>query len=380
MKRVLVLVCLCVLLLSACTPKPVVLDFSKGANALDPSLAAEIDGIVEGVMQQIPLAGASVAVYETGEPVFVKAYGYANLDAEEMTTPETRYRFASVSKVMTGAAILQLVDKGDLALDTTVKDIWPDMPGNADQVTIEMLMSHTAGFPEDDPIIETLGWDVSQTYSAEERLELLRRIFSEMDINPDGTGLYSNMGITTLTMIVEEVSGMPWKEYFESNIAAPAGMTETTLCLSLPEGTAQGYANIEGEWLPMPPSKDFSSIGYGAGSMCGTASDLLRFHVALSDGTLIKVETYENMLEVVIDEVLGTTFGYGQTMMLMPPDGDLQYAGHIGGVDGYTTFMFTYPADGVYVAMTANTLSGMSTIAQCNGAQVAIADVVAGFE
>lgn len=380
MIRVLAVVCLCVLLLSACTPKPAVLDFSKGANALDPNLTAEIDGIVEGMMQQIPLAGASVAVYKTGEPVFVKAYGHANLDAEEMTTPETRYRFASVSKVMTGAAILQLVDKGDLALDTTVKDIWPDMPGNADQVTIEMLMSHTAGFPEDDPIIETLGWDMSQTYSAEERLELLRRIFSEMDIHPDGTGLYSNMGITTLAMIVEEVSGMPWKEYFESNIAAPAGMTDTAHCLSLPEGTAQGYANMEGEWLPMPPSKDFSGIAYGAGAICGTASDLLRFHVALSDGTLIKVETYEAMLEVVIDEVLGTAFGYGQTMMLMPPDGDLHYAGHIGGVDGYMTLMFTYPADGVYVVMIANTLSGMATIGQGNGAQMAIAEAVAGFE
>ena len=114
--------------------------------------------------------------------------------------------------------------------------------------------------------------------------------------------------------------------------------------------------------------------------MCGTASDLLRVHVALSDGTLIKVETYENMLDVVIDEVLGTAFGYGETMMLMPPDGDLQYAGHIGGVDGYTTLMFTYPADGVYVVMIANTLSGMATIGQCNGAQVAIAEAVAGFE
>jgi CubicO group peptidase (beta-lactamase class C family) len=193
--------------------------------------------------------GYAFGIVVDGQLVFKGSGGYANLEEKIEATSTSMFRIASMSKSFTAMAILQLRDAGKLKLDDAVEKYIPALRGqgltkDTPPITIRHLMTHDAGFPEDNP------WGDRQLAVTEEKLIS----FIQKGISfSTATGLeyeYSNLGFTMLGYIIHKVSGLPYDVYIEKNILKPLGMQGTTYEYSKVPGTllANGYRYINNQW------------------------------------------------------------------------------------------------------------------------------------
>ena len=131
---------------------------------------------------------------------------------------------ASMTKQFTAVAILQLVEQGKLALDDTVGKFLPDFPASLRGITIEQLLTHTAGVPNAKSIASLLaqgrGW-----LTALQIMETFKD--QSLDFAPGTAFSYSNSGYQLLGYILEKVTNWPYAEYMEEHILKPSGMTHS---------------------------------------------------------------------------------------------------------------------------------------------------------
>ena len=108
-------------------------------------LLAKIDAVVEQAMADGPIAGVSIGVRRGGETIVAKGYGFADLENDVTATEHTVYRIGSITKQFTAAAIMMLVEDGQLSLDDELTTFLPDYPTNDNTVTVRHLLNHTSG-------------------------------------------------------------------------------------------------------------------------------------------------------------------------------------------------------------------------------------------
>ena len=154
-----------------------------------------------------------------GKPLLAKGYGASDF-RKRKNTPRTLFDIASVSKPITAAAILQLERDGVLGIgDSIAKHLTMVPPDKAD-ITIDHLLTHTAGFPEKiNGLTVTVALDREAFSAAMMRTNLIGK--------PGQRFAYSNKGYCLLAVIVERASGMKFEEYVRKRVFAPAGMTST---------------------------------------------------------------------------------------------------------------------------------------------------------
>ncbi|MEQ9297132.1 MAG: serine hydrolase domain-containing protein [Cyclobacteriaceae bacterium] len=173
------------------------------------------------------IPGISYGIVVDNQLVIDSAVGVINIAQQLPATPESSFRIASMTKSFTAMAIMKLVENGQLGLHDPVSNYLPEMAGmeypttDAPTITVEHLLTMTAGFPEDNP------WGDRQL---EEPEEMLRNLMKEniSFSNPPGHAYeYSNTGYAMLGMIVSKVSGEPYQQYITKNILEPLGMNAT---------------------------------------------------------------------------------------------------------------------------------------------------------
>ena len=246
---------------------------------------AFFDGVMAEQLESYHIPGATVAVVADGELLFAKGYGYADLATHRsIVADRTLFRLASVSKLFTWTAVMQLVEKGKLDLDADVNEYLTDFkipPAFGKPITLANLMTHTSGF-EDTPtdVYANRAKDLKPLATYIKR-DVPARIYP-----PGEVPAYSNYGAALAGYIVERVAGVPFERYVEENIFEPLGMERSTLREPLPGAleadVAVGYEFADGvferqdfEWLQQ----------YPAASLSATATDMARFMAAhLEDG------------------------------------------------------------------------------------------------
>lgn len=240
-----------------------------------------IEKMYQEYAQKNHFPGYSFGIVVDGELVFKGSGGYANLEEKIPASSASMFRVASMSKSFTAMAILQLRDAGKLKLDDPVEKYIPALKGqgltqDAPPITIRHLMTHSAGFPEDNP------WGDRQLAVSEEKLiSIIQKGISFST----ATGLeyeYSNLGFTMLGYIIHKVSGLSYDVYIEKNILKPLGMQGTTYEYSKVPSTllANGYRYINNQWR-----KEALLHNGIYGSMGGmiTSIDLFSKYVALHE-------------------------------------------------------------------------------------------------
>jgi N-acyl-D-amino-acid deacylase len=197
---------------------------------------------LRAVMSQYQVPGASVAVTKNGALVAALGIGMEDPAALQLAHPDDRWRLASVSKQLTGAAILHLVEDGALSLDDHPFQILSDLqplPGagkvNAalSSITVRQLLQHLGGWNR---ASEAVGDPMfaSQTISAAAGIAgpadpttIVRYMLDKpLTYAPGTTMCYSNFGYTVLGLVIERVSGMTYEQYVKTHVLAPAGATE----------------------------------------------------------------------------------------------------------------------------------------------------------
>ncbi len=219
---------------------------------------AALTHLMERFMSRHLVPGAALAVTKNGRLVYAEGFGYGNQEATVPATPTSLFRIASVSKPLTAAAILKLVEEGRLALDAPIlpllRDLLPDANGvprddRLGAVTVRHLLRHTAG------------WDRAQSGFFPLRTSGLMSICEETGTSPPGTPdmvvrhvlthpldfdpgsrfAYSNVGYLVLGRIIETVSGQSYENYVREHILLPMGIHDMRI------GGSQRSSRLPGE-------------------------------------------------------------------------------------------------------------------------------------
>ena len=304
-----------------------------------PAVAARLDTALQAVTGSTKGSSPalSVAVVENGRLVYARAFGVSDLAAKTAATPQTRFRIASVTKMFTAVAVMQLVDAGRVRLDAPLATYLSDAP-YATKVTIRQLLMHTSGMWNYGDEAFNSGLVATPTTPRDIVASAAKR---PLEREPGTAWVYSNTGYVLLGLVVEAVTHKSLTEYEREHIFGPAKMTETTVG-EAPAGApvARGYMNATGT---VPPPFSPSWV-YADGDIVSTASDLARFDVALMEGRLVKPATFAEMQSsAVVAPRLGKGVRYGLGLMLAPSAGET-FVGHHGGVPGFAAENEMLPA------------------------------------
>lgn len=247
-----------------------------------------VDGVIGGLQESHQVAGVTVAVVHDGEIALAKGYGYADAARLASVDPDkTLFRSGSISKVFTWTAVMQLVERGRLELDTDVNEYLtqfqiPEAFGAP--VTLRHIMSHTAGF-EDGGVGYLYAKDVDDL---EPMAEFLEKHMPARVRAPGTYASYSNWASALAGLIVANQSGVDFDTYIDGNIFEPLGMKYSTFREPVPDdisaGQSENLTRRGGEYVDA--GFEYIHNFAGAGSMSTTAGDMARFMLAhLGDGS-----------------------------------------------------------------------------------------------
>jgi D-alanyl-D-alanine carboxypeptidase len=323
------------------TPQPYVL---QALNAIAPWLAYK--------QQYDRIPGLAVGISYHDQIIFTGAYGYSDVLAKTKVTPETRFRIASISKVFTATAIMQLAERSALYLDMPVASYLPwfadrDDDSSLATITIRHLLSHLAGITRDG---STQHWsnDVFPTPA---------QIETQMG---DGVGVfaplqrfkYSNFGYTILGRVLEAVSGQPYAEYINQNIFTPIGLSATSCDFvpALEVNLAKGYGReLPGSLAREEFLETQAAAMTPAAGIIADVSDLCRFMAALRIGSG-KLLSDQNKREM---QIILSSEQYGLGLQVVTLDGH-QILTHIGIFTGFTSRIALDSEENLNLAVFAN--------------------------
>jgi CubicO group peptidase (beta-lactamase class C family) len=243
----------------------------------------EIDRLFTEFAKSAHAPGAAWGIVIDGELAHSGAMGVRDVSTNAPVDADTVFRIASMTKSFTAMAILKLRDEGKLSLDDPAERYVPDLKNlpyptsDSPRITIRHLLTHSAGFPEDNP------WGDQQLADSEDDLSRMLRSGIPFSTAPGTAYEYSNYGFAILGRIVSRASGVPYDEYISRSILKPLGMASTTLHPSrVPaDRRAVGYRWEDDRWKE-EPSLPHGSFG-AMGGMLTSIRDLSRYVAAFMD-------------------------------------------------------------------------------------------------
>ena len=343
----------------------------------------EIDQLMQGFAERSHVPGIAYGIIVDGRLAHVGTSGLREVRSGAPVERSSVFRIASMTKSFTALAILRLRDEGRLSLDDPAERYVPELAGlayptsDAPRITIRHLLSHSAGFPEDNP------WGDQQLAITEGEMTAMLREGIPFSTAPGTAYEYSNYGFAILGRIVASVAGVPYAEYVREQILEPLGMSETTLEVGeVPaERLAHGYRWQDGEWLEEQPLPDgaFGSMG----GMLTSVADLGRYVAFMLDAWPARAGREEGPvrrasvreLQQVARAVPATALlddggelalnagGYGYGLRVAQTCSFRALVQHSGGLPGYGSVMRWLPEHGVgIVAMGNLTYTGWTPV------------------
>lgn len=300
----------------------------------------------------------TVLVTKNDTVLLKKAYGLADQEWNIKNTIDTKFSLASVSKQFTAAAILQLVDKKQLTLDSKLKQFFPTFP-KGDSITIHMLLCHMSGLQMDFDELYLNNVLITQD-SALKHIEQKTLLFS-----PGTNTAYSNTGYYLLARIIEKITNQSYSEYLKKNIFEKAKMNNTGVITNdkLINKKARNYIRSENKYLNNPYINWEFNIGHDG--IYSTVEDLALWDKALYEATILSTAMKKLMLTSYNDQ----DFGYGFLINPFYNHGH-QLVAHDGGFFGAMTSLNRFTNEKLFVTVLSNNQSaayiisyGLSAIA-----------------
>jgi len=304
---------------------------------------------VESVVEQARQAGrinGSVLIVQGEEVVLEKSYGLANAEWGVPNTAATRFPIASITKSFTALLVLQSVERGELALETPLRELVPaGQAGAFGAVTLHHLLSQSSGFPEFEvDSFEPFDGEVFWTTLAEQVPAFA----------PGERFDYRNENFTCLALILERISGRTYAELLEERITRVLDLKDTGVFdgNTVVEHLADGYRLNEGTYEL--PALNHLGNAVGSGFVYSTPRDLLAFARGVQTGRLLGPELTRRM-----KSAQAGSYGYGWLVRPMGPAGTLLF--HPGRVPGYSSAL-AFTDSGAVVVVLNNITNPSSTI------------------
>jgi len=304
------------------------------------------------------LACLAVAVTDERKTLFAHGFGGENARfPERRVHAESLFRIASVTKIVTGLTLMQLVEEGKLSLDDPIRSVLPDMAFPSKEMerdlTLRHLMSHTGGFPA-----EYTPDGPREEFLAEK--ELLERIPRLVPVSAprEMKYLYSNWGIRLAALMAQRVTGRLYTHLARERVLIPLGMNQTTFDLheAATFSIALPHREVNGSFQVIHRLEE-NALRYAAGGLYSNVSDLSRLaRCLLNEGKNDageRVVGRESILEMRKCHVKTPKGFYGLTTVISPFRGRFLY-GHTGLADPYTSVLYVDPETGYGVTLLMN--------------------------
>lgn len=294
----------------------------------------------------------AVLVAENGKIVYQGAFGLANREWNIPNTTDTKFMIGSVSKSLTATLMLIQVQKGLIDLNKTVSDYLPEFKTKpAAKVTIKQLLSHTSGIPNYDIIKDFFPRISRQNFKREDYVKVYAD--STLAFEPGSRYAYSSWGYFTLGYIMEKVTGKSYSQLMKEDIFDKALMNNSGSYqhLQIVPKRATGYDYSFGGFT----SADFrdQSNTMGTGDLYSTVEDLFKFHLAISNNTLLNKQLTDEMLT---PGMRPARYGYGwfnQNFKYTSVD-SITANFHLGMTEGFISFMLRIPSTNSFTVILCN--------------------------
>jgi CubicO group peptidase (beta-lactamase class C family) len=293
------------------------------------------------------LPGISAIIVDDQDVIWEGAYGYSNIEDRVKAKPNTLYSICSISKLFTSVAIMTLYDEGKLRLDDQIGDLlpWYDLKQaypESGPITVRSIMTHSSGLPRE----SAYPYWTAPEFDFPCLEEVKGKLSDQETLYPASTYFqYSNLGLTLLGEIVEEVSGMPYDDYIEKTILKPLKMNDTRTVLpekKYGKQLAVGYAMLDRQGVRerlnlfqaegIKPAAGFSS---NVEDLASFAKWVLRLRDA-KEPEILKPSTLRNMHNIHwMDPDFSTTWGLG--FGVHEGSDGCKWVGHNGSCPGYKT-------------------------------------------
>ena len=294
-------------------------------------------------------------IIKDGKKIFSKGYGWANQEHKIPFTPSTLASIGSITKAFTAAAIMKLYEQKKLSISDPLKKFFPNVPPDKAAITIHQLLTHSAGFHE---FLENDNGD----YEKIEKDEFLKRAFKEpLAFDPGKKAIYTNVGMSILGIIIEQVSGMDYESFLKKYLFKSIGVKNICYCYpsSDKETIAHGYKNGIDWGTHQQHFKEAGGGPYwnlkGNGGLEASLDDIFYWSNSFTNRTLLNDTTINKMFTAHIAEEGyngHSYFGYGCNISQSKRNTKMIDNGGSNGI--YFARLIRLPQEGVVFYMVTN--------------------------
>ena len=338
----------------------------SGAEAEKPAEGeAMLEDRVDAVFQEWDrddTPGCAAGAIQDGELVHSGGYGVADLEEGRPLDDESVFYLASVTKQFTSGVVADLALEGELDLDDSLAEWFPELPDWARDVRIRQTANNVSGIRDYLDLMRVAGWDFADVYTADDILGLIAR---QQDLSFDAGEryLYSNANFFLQALLVERATGESLRDYAHQRFFEPLGMdlthfhddhTEpvTNRVLSYEPAGEENGSSGSGRDFELSYMENTDWIGAGAGNLHTTIRDLARWEAHIQDleeegdPWIEKVRTPGVTLDGdTVDYAFGTRLAHWN---------ELATVGHGGGWMGFRNHYLRFPEQRFAVAVLCN--------------------------
>ncbi len=321
-----------------------------GVVSQTPQFDAMIPDKIRSIMD--PLVGSNnyagnVLIVRDGSVLFSDAYGMMNEENGIENTSETKYFLASASMIFTSAAIMKLVDEGELSLSDRLSAFYPEVR-NSDKISIHHMLAQRSGIPAWDAGLSLANLNRNKPHSIAELIKYFKD--DQLLFEPGSSYSHGRSEYILLAGIIEKISGKTFREYLRESVFEPLGMhssghysneTKVEDISNLADGyTEKGFTDVtrapEIHW----------SVKTGHASIYSTVGDMRKFAEAVLNKELLSEKSWRAILTDY-----GENAGYG---WFLNPQKDHKRFQMNGRSPGFSSYFGIYPDDDLIVIMLSN--------------------------
>lgn len=331
---------------------------SEAPVEIDLALAESLQWALEDSASAYELIGVSAAVVVPGQGVWSGVYGRSRPDA--VMRPSLSFGFASITKTVVGAVVMDLVEDGILSLTDQVSDWLAPLPNISDNATVGQLLQHLTGFDDfaQHPQIWTQAQaDLNRWWLPEEVITSF--VDDPPAFAPGAAFSYSNTNYPVLGMIIEQATGATLAAEMRSRLWTPMGLNSFYLGGETPIGSmATGWSDVNGNGQLVDITQFIGtsthSMRWAAGGIIANAADMARWGAGIyGSNVVLDAGTIDQMVQFVSSNAGLVWTGSGLGVLQYQLAGQETW-GHAGAVRGFSSLMVYSPSTGISVAVGVN--------------------------
>ncbi|TDL76913.1 class A beta-lactamase-related serine hydrolase [Rhodococcus qingshengii] len=326
----------------------------------------KINEVAASLLEKAP--GFAVSIFTNSEVLYQKGYGVTNTEEQGVDiTPATLFRIGSVSKTLTATLIMKLVEQGVLDLDCPIKEYFPDLrlsyPDAEDNITLRMLLSHTAGLPDGGDLFGNRENEALEKFVREEVPNL------PFVAPPNTMYSYGNHSFNLAAYVAEKAAGKRFAQLMNDEIFTLLEMSRTMYdpLKAMTYPLALQHEKSEDGSFKVDHSFPENAACHGSFFCISNTEDMTKFgQMYLSNGK-------HNGKEVLSQESLKEIFSMQANRYTIPEssiglcwikdfDKGIHYWWHSGGIGTYRSFIVLFPAHNIGIFIAANNNAGWEMV------------------